>query len=294
MRERTLRFEGRLDLRTTLRPITFPWGRWTAQGWLRPVRTPAGPATLQVSRDARGIRGEAWGEGSEWVLDRLEGWVGLLDDPESFVPAQRLVRELHRRRIGARFARTDLVFEAALVAVLGQKVTGVEAHSGLRGLLQRFSGPAPGPFPGLLLPPDPARIAEVPYHALHDLGIERRRSDTVRRVAAAAPRLDQWAGLPSAEAGVNLSRFDGVGPWTVAETVAVSHGDADALSVGDFHFKHLVAWHLTGQPRGTDEQMLELLEEFRPHRGRVVRLLAAAGRYPSYGPRRPLRSFAGH
>jgi 3-methyladenine DNA glycosylase/8-oxoguanine DNA glycosylase len=90
-----------------------------------------------------------------------------------------------------------------------------------------------------------------------------------------------------------LERVPGVGQWTSAETVAVSHGDPDAVSVGDYHLKHLVVWHLTGRPRGSDEEMLELLEPFRPHRGRVIRLLETLGWPPRFGPRMPLRSFAG-
>ena len=100
------------------------------------------------------------------------------------------------------------------------------------------------------------------------------------------------ATSPSATVATALQRFPGVGPWTVAETIAISHGDADALSVGDFHLKHLVAWQLSGRPRGTDEEMIELLERFRPHRGRVIRLLATLGHAPAFGPRMPIRSIA--
>lgn len=288
---RSVEVSGPLDLRATLAPITFPWGRWTAEGWVRPLRSPDGPATLRLRRDPDGVHGEAWGPGSAWILVRLEDWTGLGDQPDSFQPDHPQIADLHRRHLGVRFARTSLVFEAVMVAVLAQKVTGKEAAAGLRGMMRRFSDPAPGPFDGLRLPPDAAQIAEVPYHAFHDLGVERRRADTLRALAARAARLDRLADVEADEAGSYLRRFPGVGPWTVAETVAVAHGDADALSVGDFHLKHLVVWHLTGRPRGTDEEMVELLEPFRPHRGRVVRLLEAAGRYPAYGPRQRLRSF---
>lgn len=284
----------RLDLRATLGPVTFAWGRWGTEGWIRPARTPAGLATLAVRRDERGVHGEAWGEGADWMLERLDRWIGLADDPSAFVPHHPQIARLHRLRLGVRFARTDLVFEAAMAAVLAQKVTGKEAAGGLRGMMRRFSGPAPGPYPDLLAPPDPARLAEAAYHDFHDLGVERRRADVVRRLAADASRLDRLADADPTEAGAHLTRYPGVGQWTVAETLSVSHGDADALSVGDFHLKHLVTWHLTGEPRGTDEQMVALLEEFRPHRGRVVRLLESAGRYPAYGPRQPLRSFSGY
>ena len=78
----------------------------------------------------------------------------------------------------------------------------------------------------------------------------------------------------------------GIGPWTVAEVARIALGDADAVSVGDFHVPNIVAWALAREPRGSDERMLELLEPYRPHRGRVQRLLETSGiRAPAFGPR---------
>ena len=58
------------------------------------------------------------------------------------------------------------------------------------------------------------------------------------------------------------------------------------MSVGDFHLPHLVCWALAGEPRGTDERMLELLAPYAGQRGRVIRLLEASGiRAPAFGPR---------
>lgn len=279
-----------LDLRATLGPLTLGWGRFAADGWWRAMRTPEGPASLRLRRVAEGVGADAWGPGAGWALDRVPGLLGLDDTPEDFRPRHPLVGELHRRRPGARIGRTGLVWEALLTAIAGQKVTGREASAGIRGLA-RFSEPAPGPAPGLSLPPDPGRLAAAPYYDLHRLGIEKRRADTLRRAAGSAGRIEELREVGPGAARSWLERLPGVGSWTSAETVAVSHGDPDAVSVGDFHLKHLVSWHLAGEPRGTDERMLELLEPFRPHRGRVIRLLEAAGHYPRYGPRRPVRSF---
>ena len=78
-----------------------------------------------------------------------------------------------------------------------------------------------------------------------------------------------------------------------AEVVRVAFGDGDAVSVGDYHHKNVVAWALAGEARGTDERMLELLEPFRGHRGRVVAMLGMGGyAAPRFGPRMPVRSFA--
>jgi hypothetical protein len=70
------------------------------------------------------------------------------------------------------------------------------------------------------------------------------------------------------------------------EVARLAFGDADAVSVGDDHVPNIVAWALAGEPRGSDERMLELLEPYRPHRGRVQRLLEVSGiRAPAFGPR---------
>jgi hypothetical protein len=51
----------------------------------------------------------------------------------------------------------------------------------------------------------------------------------------------------------------------------------------------VVVHHLTGRDRGSDDEMIELLEPFRPHRGRVIRLLGLLGNEPKFGPRMPAR-----
>lgn len=227
----------------------------------------------------------SWGVGAEEMLERAPSICGLEDDPSAFETSHPLVGELHRRQLGTRFGRTGQVFSHLVVAVVGQKVTGSEAARALRGLRERFSAPAPGPRPGLRLPPDADQIAQAPYWAFHELHLEKKRADTLRRVASKAKEINQLDDADPIAAGEYLQRIPGVGVWTLAETLALSHGDPDAVSVGDYHLKNMVVYHLTGRPRGTDDEMVALLEDFRPHRGRVVRLLHRLGHAPKYGPR---------
>jgi 3-methyladenine DNA glycosylase/8-oxoguanine DNA glycosylase len=133
--------------------------------------------------------------------------------------------------------------------------------------------------------PDPAVLAALAYTELHPLGIERRRAETLRRIAASATRLDALAdpGVPAEEARRRMALLPGVGAWTVGSAAAVALGDPDAVAVGDLHLKNIVCWLLAGEPRGTDERMLELLAPYAGHRGRVCRLAVVAGPAP---PRR--------
>lgn len=282
MDERTIEIEDPVDLRATLRPLH---GSFSEDGWWVAARTRSGPAAMRISRRNNQIIGAGWGPGAGWLLDRMGQIAGLEDDPASFQPTDSLVAGLHRRRPGLRFGRTQLVFDALLIAICSQKVTGREAGNAIRGLYRRFSEPAPGPNRRLRLPPDPPRIAAAPYHAFHDLHLEKRRADLLRAVASQASQIDDLSLAPSEAAAEKLRRIPGVGIWTVAETLSVSHGDSDQVPVGDFHIKHLVVHHLAGRDRGTDEEMLQLLEPYRPHRGRVIRLLHSLGHAPKFGPR---------
>lgn len=288
MRGRRVAIDYPLALRATLAPLG---GHFRPDGWWAPMRTPEGPATLHLWRTGSAVEAAAYGPGMTWALESVPGLIGGDDHPEEFRTSHPLVGELQRRHPGLRIGRTGRVFDVLLVAIVAQKVTGKEAGRGMKQLTRTYSEPAPGPMP-LLLPPDPPLLAAATYFDLHPLGIEQRRADTIRRVASDAARIERLAGVSPNDACTYLERIRGVGAWTSAETVAVSHGDADAVSVGDFHLKNEVAWHLTGRPRGTDDEMVELLEEFRPHRARVIRLLATLGHAPAFGPRMPVRSIA--
>jgi len=94
------------------------------------------------------------------------------------------------------------------------------------------------------------------------------------------------ASATPAEATERLVAYPGIGPWTAAEVTLRALGDPDAVSLGDFHLPNLVAWALAGEPRADDARMLELLEPWRGHRARVIRLLEASGlAAPRFGPR---------
>jgi 3-methyladenine DNA glycosylase/8-oxoguanine DNA glycosylase len=250
---------------------------------------------LQLTRlDEETLGAQAFGPGADWVIDRAEGIAGLHDDVATFpdlARAHTLVYRLAREHSGLRMPRTGRVFHTLLPTILGQKVTGLEAKRAHSGIVRRYGSPAPGPADNLYTPPDPQRLADTPYYDFHRFGVEQKRADTIRRAAAAAPRLEEAAD--SATATRRLMAIAGIGPWSAAEVTRVAYGDPDQVSVGDYHIPHQVAWALAGEARGTDDRMLELLAPFAGHRGRVCLLLAVAGiTAPRFGPRMQVRSFA--
>ena len=89
-----------------------------------------------------------------------------------------------------------------------------------------------------------------------------------------------------------MQAIAGVGPWTAGVVAASALGHADAVVVGDYNLPHLVSYALAGEPRATDDRMLELLEPYRGQRGRAIRYLKQSGvKAPRYGPRHEIRDW---
>jgi 3-methyladenine DNA glycosylase/8-oxoguanine DNA glycosylase len=294
-----------------------PCVRIAGGAWWWATRTPTGPATLCLARDGADLVATGHGPGAEWVVDRADAIAGIRDDLTGFAAlaaAHPVVARLARVHAGLRMPATGRVFQRLLRAVFEQKVTGKEAYRAYAATVRHFHAvagrePAPGPRrasegpSGLLLPPDPAAVAATPYWTFHPFGVEQRRADALCRAAAVAARLEECAD--AATLTERLTAITGIGAWTAAEVARVVFGDPDAVSVGDYHIPHMVSWALAGEPRAgardagparlspADRRMLELLEPFRGHRGRVCVLLERAGvAAPAFGPRMPIRSFA--
>ena len=264
-----------------------------AGGVWRTSLTPDGPGTLRVATgQGTVVIGQAWGPGAAWLLDTLPAQLGAQDDLSGFTVRHPVVGELVLRYQGLRIGRTSRVFEALVPAVLEQKVVGREAHRAWRFLLGKYGMPAPGPAPaGMRVVPPASTWARIPSWDWHRAGVEGVRARTIVSAAAVAARLEQVSDLDPAEADRRLRSLPGIGPWTSAEIRQRAAGDADAVSVGDYHLPKAVGWTLAG--RITDDAgMLELLAPYAGHRYRVARLIELGGRLPPRrGPRVPVRDY---
>ena len=283
--------DGPLDLRRTLSPLSRGRGDptihlQTGRAWWA-TRTPDGPAAIALVTTLDEVRAEADGPGAERALAQIPELLALGRPPGPIPAGHPLVAQLARRLAGVRIPRTGAVLESLIPAILEQKVTGQEAHRAWAGLIRVHGEPAPGPPEWRLrLGPAPATLAALPYYAYHPFGVEQRRADLIRRIAARAAWFEAIVDLPLADAYARLTAVPGIGPWTSAEVGVRALGDDDAVSVGDFHLPNLVAFALAGEPRGTDARMLELLEPYRGQRARVIRFLELSGiSAPRYGPR---------
>ncbi len=286
--ERRFPLSGPLDLVRTLSALTF--GPRDPRSFVRPdgfwmaVRTPDGAVTFRAYfPEPATVAVETWGAGSAWLIERAADLLGLSDPIEDFRPEHPLVARIHRTIPGWRMPRLPLVLETLVPVIEGQLVTSEESFRSHRNLVLRYGDPAPGPI-RLKVAPSAATLETLPSHAFTPLGFLSKHTRTVRLAASRARRLEEAASMPLVPAAQRLMAIPGIGPWTALTVLVRTLGHADAVPTGDFHLPSLVSLALAGEESRDDRRMLELLEPFRPHRWRVVRLLVAGG------PRRARRS----
>jgi AraC family transcriptional regulator of adaptative response / DNA-3-methyladenine glycosylase II len=119
------------------------------------------------------------------------------------------------------------------------------------------------PYPGLdRLAPRAADVAQASQQQLIDLGLTRRRAETVRQLALAVAdqglRLEASVDNPAVLAA--LQAIPGIGPWTAQYIALRALADPDAFPVGDLGL--LKALKLT---RPAELQVAA--ERWRPWRG---------------------------
>lgn len=255
----------------------------------------SGPVTARISQPAPAtVHVEAWGPGAEEFLEGAPALLGAEDDDAGFDPQEPTIARARRRVPHLRLGRTGRVLEALIPAVLEQRVAGMDAFRAWRLLVTRHGTPAPGPAPSQMrVPPDAHSWRRIPSWEFHRANVDPGRARTVVLCAQRADSLERLSQRPTAQARAAMMSLPGVGEWTAAETAQRAWGDADALSVGDYHLAKTVGWSLLGHPID-DPAMVELLEPLRPHRHRAVRLLLASGlaHNPRFGARQAIPRLA--
>lgn len=252
----------------------------------RAGRMRSGPVTYRVAEVAGEITVDAWGDGTDELLDEVPGLLGHQDDWSGFEPRIPLVARALQRHPGLRLPTQRRIFETLVPAILEQRVPSVDAYAAWRRLLRAHGEPAPGPTPvPMVVPLAPEQWRALPSWAWHRAGVDPARSRTVVQAAQRATAVERLADRSYADVSAGLRSLPGIGVWTSAE-VRQRLGDPDAVSVGDYNLAKDVGWAFVGEPVD-DAAMLEILEPWRGHRGRVINLLYADGvlRRPRRGPR---------
>ena len=196
---------------------------------------------------------------------------GLDDDVEGLHASMASDRDMAPllERFGAlRIVRAPDLYEALLVAVIGQQVS-VQAEQSIRRQLMRNMGTrvTVGKAPGhenYYLYPTPQQLIEAGESALREQGLSRQKSTYLLEVAhrAVAGELDReaFATLSDEDALGRLCEIKGVGRWTAEIALMRGLGRNDVFAAGDLGLQVAVQ-ELLGMPERPLEKELRKIAE---------------------------------
>jgi len=216
--------------------------------------------------------GQVWVEPSPslWpavgtLLPLLRRWLDLDADPQGIalalgeggMPGQRLPGCTDR-------------FELAVRAVLGQQVTVAAARTLAARFVERFGAPlADAPAGADRLFPSAARMSGELPERIAELGIIRRRADSILEIARRWRELRYASGLGSADDAVaELQGIAGIGPWTAHYMLMRGWSWPDAFPPGDVALRKALG-HSDEVPL-SPKAYLAAAERYRPYRSYAV------------------------
>ena len=222
----------------------------------------------------RDLEIRAFGEDAQELAEEAAAGLQQEDGYAGFDTKDTGVLRLHRMLPGLRVLRVPWLYDMTCSAILQQRIRTVDAMRDWRRITQRYGTHAPL---GLRAFPPAEVLAQVPQFALEAMGIDAKRAKALLRFAKEMRFVSLKPGMGFAQLRQTLLRVAGIGPWTTETVLGYGAGDTDAAIPGDLHLPRIVCYALAGERDGCDERMMELLEPFRGHRFRIIRLLTAAG-----------------
>ena len=178
----------------------------------------------------------------------------------------RLVDEFY----GLHLPHTATVFEALVLAVLGQQISTSVARI-IRTLLIETFGPS-AEFDGetYYAFPRPESIWASSPAELHTMKLTQRKSEYVHGLAGttldATAGLERLGELTDREIVEKLTALRGVGLWTAQWALIRAVGRPDALPLGDLALRRVVSRMVTDGAECNDAQVEEIAKRWSPYR----------------------------
>lgn len=209
----------------------------------------------------------------ESATDRVSWLLGVDQDLAPFYElgrADQAMAGLVEQFYGLHLPHTASVFEALVLAVLGQQISTSVARI-IRTLLIETFGPS-AEFDGetYYAFPRPASIWASSPAELHTMKLTQRKSEYVHGLARSAldPEmgLERLEELTDGEIVEKLVALRGVGMWTAQWALIRAVGRPDALPLGDLALRRVVSRLFMDGEDVNDAKVEEIAQRWSPYR----------------------------
>jgi DNA-3-methyladenine glycosylase II len=203
----------------------------------------------------------------------LDGFYAMLaDDPV-------LANAVGRLR-GLRPPRSESVFEALVLAIVGQQISSAVARVIREGLVETYGTPVEADGHVLHAFPTPQSLIDAGTDGLRAQKLSARKAeyiqDTAERTLSGSIDPDHLSTLGDEEAIAELVAVRGIGRWTAEWVLMRALGREDILPAGDLALRRVVS-ELYFDGNGITEQELAVFgrERWSPYRGLATTYLFA-------------------
>ncbi|MCH7736572.1 MAG: DNA-3-methyladenine glycosylase 2 [Chloroflexi bacterium] len=212
-------------------------------------------------------------EDVDLARERVSWLLGVDQDLGPFYELGRsdeVMAGLVERFYGLHLPHTASVFEALVLAVLGQQISTSVARI-IRTLLIETFGPS-AEFDGetYYAFPRPESIWASTPAELYTMKLTQRKAEYVHALAGsaldAAVGLERLGELTDAEIVERLTALRGVGLWTAQWTLVRAVGRPDALPLGDLALRRVVSRLFKDGAEVTDAEVEEIAQRWSPYR----------------------------
>lgn len=228
------------------------------------------PSALEFRRADDHLETTAFGANAPALAEETALCLAQQDHYATFQTPDTGIQRLHWQLAGLRLLRFPWLYETTCSTILQQRIRTVDAMRAWRRITQRWGAEAPL---GLRAFPPHETLAQIPSFQIEALDIDIKRTRALLKFAQESKFHPLRPDMTFSQLREHLLRIPGIGPWTTESVLGYGAGDPDAAIPGDLHLPHLVCYALAGEPEGSDERMMELLDPFRGHRFRIIRLL---------------------
>ena len=221
------------------------------------------------------VQGESLAPGEAAVATAQVAW--LLGTSQDLAPFYQLTQQdtamsaIAQKFIGLHSPHTASVFEALVLAILGQQIATNVARI-IRALMIETHGPCQT-FDGetFYAFPRPETLAGLSVDHLRGLKLSQRKAEYVQGIARAALEfspcgLEPLHQMSDEEAVETMVALRGVGHWTAQWVLSRALGRPDALPLGDLALHRVVSRMFFAGEELSDDRLEEFSRRWSPWR----------------------------
>ncbi len=240
--------------------------------------SPDGPAGLRVTLPNGGSQ-----EALTFAADAFARLLGFDIDLAGFyamLAEDGVLRGAVGSPHGLRPTRAESVFEALVMAIAAQQISGAVARTIRDGLVRTYGEPAEADGHELQAFPTAAALLDAGTEALRAQKLSARKVEYIqgvaRHTAEGSLEPERFEAMDDEEAVAELTAIRGIGRWTAEWVLMRALGRQDLLPAGDLALRRVVSELYFDGETITEQQLAAFAaERWRPYRGLTTTYLFA-------------------